>query len=258
MLRLTAAALAAAITTLPFCCSCAPSEGKGYSAYCAPSASAVSYVLCDSSSASVWRGGDVFAGCGENIVALTFDDGPHPHQTDKILAVLEKYGVKATFFEIGRNVRLYPEVTARVLSAGHEIGNHTETHSFLHGFTREHIAREIMEADDAIFDAAEYEPHFMRPPGGIYDSAVVAESTGEEKIIALWTIDTLDWNHRSCREITDEVLSNVKGGDIVLMHDYISGDAHTAEALEVIIPELLSRGYRFVTLSDMYLNYRTP
>ena len=206
--------------------------------------------------ASAWHGGEIFAGCGEDVIALTFDDGPHPHLTDKILAVLEKYGVKATFFEIGRNVRLWPEVTVRVIAAGHEIGNHTESHSFLHGLDTNRVASEIMSADDAITCEYEYETHFLRPPGGIYDAAVVTAAANEEKIIALWSIDTHDWAHKSCKEITNEVLSNVKGGDVILMHDYISGEAHTAEALEIIIPELQSRGYTFVTLSDMYLNYR--
>ncbi len=224
---------------------------------CVSSACGGACAYVSSSSASVWRGGDVFAGCGEKAVALTFDDGPHPHITDKILAVLEKYGVKATFFEIGRNVRLYPEVTSRVIAAGHEVGNHTDSHAFLRGFSTEHVENEIMSADDAISDVCEYETHFLRPPGGIYDSAVVEASSDEEKVIALWTIDTLDWNHRSCKGITDEVLTHVKGGDIILMHDYVSGESHTVEALEIIIPELLSRGYTFVTLSDMYLNWQT-
>ncbi len=204
-----------------------------------------------------WHGGDVFAGCRDNkVAALTFDDGPHPHQTDEILAILAKYGVKATFFEIGCNVRLYPEVTSRVIAAGHEIGNHTDSHSFLHGFSRERVADEVMSADDAIYDAAEYETHFLRPPGGIYDNAVVDAATDGEKVIALWTIDTEDWSHKSRDSIVKTVLNKVKGGDIILMHDYVSGEAHTAEALEVIIPELLRRGFSLVTLSDMYLNHR--
>lgn len=210
----------------------------------------------DTKNASEWRGGEVFSGCGDKVVALTFDDGPHPEITDRILAILDKYGVRATFFEIGKNVALYPEVTARVIKAGHEVGNHTGSHSFLHGYTAERVEAEIDSADDAIFGAAEYETKFLRPPGGIYDSAVTEAAEKEDKVIALWSIDTLDWRHRSARAIADTVLDNVKGGDIILMHDYISGEAHTAEALEVVIPELISRGYTFVTLSDMYLNYR--
>ncbi len=212
------------------------------------------YTACLSD--SEWRGGEIFTGCGKNVVALTFDDGPHPTLTDKILGILDKYDVKATFFEIGANVRQYPQVTERVIAAGHEIGNHTDSHLFLHGFSRDKVTSEINSADDAIFSEFEYETHFLRPPGGIYDKAVVSAAAEEEKIIALWSIDTLDWSHKSCREISDEVLKNVKGGDVILMHDYIAGKAHTAEALEIIIPELLSRGYKFVTMSDMYLNYR--
>ncbi len=204
------------------------------------------------SSASVYHGDDVFAGCGEHTVALTFDDGPHPRQTDEILAVLGEYGVKATFFEIGCNVRLYPEVTARVIAAGHEIGNHTDSHKFLRGFTEERVLNEIRAADGSINGACQYKTRFLRPPGGIYDGTVAAAAKDDGKVIVLWTIDTMDWNHRSCRGIVDEVLGGVKGGDIILMHDYVSGETHTAEALRILIPELLSRGFEFVTVGDMY------
>ncbi len=200
-----------------------------------------------------WHAGSVFAGCGRDRIALTFDDGPHPHLTDGILSVLDKYGVRATFFEIGCNVRLYPEVTERVISAGHEIGNHTDSHSFLHGLSKERVLTEIADADDAIYAESEYVTRFLRPPGGIYDDAVTSAAEEAEKMIALWTIDTRDWAHTGRDAIIKTVLDNVKGGDIILMHDYISGEAHTAEALDVIIPELISRGYTFVTLSEMLL-----
>lgn len=206
--------------------------------------------------------GDVYRGCGgdaevseEHVVALTFDDGPHEEKTDEILAVLEKHGVKATFFMIGKNAELYPDVASRVIEAGHEVGNHTYSHKFLTNCTVDSIRSEFTKSNDAIFAAAEYKPHFVRPPGGIYDCNVITAAENEDLVVAMWSIDTLDWCHRSVDAISDEVLDNVRHGDIILMHDYISGDSHTAEALEKIIPALKKRGYKFVTLSDMYLNY---
>lgn len=206
--------------------------------------------------ASEWIGGDIYRGSGEKVVALTFDDGPDETKTDEILDVLERHGVKATFFMIGKNAELYPDVAARVIAAGHEVGNHTYSHEFLSGNSLDEIRREFSLASDVIFAASEYKAHFLRPPGGIYDGNVIDAAKRDDLVIAMWTIDTLDWCHRSAEEISREVLENVRGGDVILMHDYVWGKSHTKEALETIIPALKERGYEFVTLSDMYLNHR--
>ena len=195
-------------------------------------------------------------GCEDKAVALTFDDGPHPSQTGRILSILDKYGVKATFFEIGQNVRLYPDVTAKVANAGHEIGSHTYSHRYMRGIGVSGVTDEIKKTDEAILDACGTTPRFLRPPGGIYDSSVVDAANDAGKTVTLWSIDTNDWAHKSRDGIVDEVLSHVRGGDIILMHDYVTGAWHTPEALEIIIPELMSRGYRFVTVSELYAIYR--
>lgn len=217
---------------------------------------------------SEWCAGDVYrgSGCGsacdsgcnsgDKTVALTFDDGPHETKTDEILSILDEYDVKATFFMIGKNIELYPEIAVRVLKSGHEIGNHTYSHGYLSSQSLENIIAEIDRDNDILRSVNEYTPHFLRPPGGIYDKNVISAAKSEDMVIALWSIDTLDWCHKSCNEIVSEVLENISDGDIILMHDYVSGTSHTAEALKIIIPELLKKGYKFVTLSDMYLNYR--
>ncbi len=207
-------------------------------------------------SCAEWISGDVYRGSGERVVALTFDDGPDETKTDEILDVLDRYGIKATFFMIGKNAELYPNVAKRVIASGHEVGNHTYSHEFLSGSTVDEIRCEFTLAADAIFSASEYKSHFLRPPGGIYDDKVISAAKSDDLVIAMWTIDTLDWCHRSADEISSEVLDNIRGGDIILMHDYVWGESHTKEALETIIPALLERGYEFVTLSDMYLNHR--
>ncbi len=203
-----------------------------------------------------WIGGDIYRGSGENTVALTFDDGPDEKKTDRILEILDRYNVKATFFMIGKNAELHPDIAARVIAAGHEVGNHTYSHVFLSGMSVDEIRAEFSRAADAIFTVSECKSHFLRPPGGIYDENVISAAKSDDHVIALWSIDTLDWCHRSRDEIVREVLDNVRGGDIILMHDYVCGESHTAEALEIIIPTLQKRGYEFVTLSDMYLNHR--
>jgi len=201
----------------------------------------------------IWQSGTVFWGHGESI-ALTFDDGPHPYYTDKILEILKKYNVRATFFVIGKNVGYYPDVFLRILNAGHEIGNHTMSHSHLSGHTFDYVMNQIQGTDDVINSLAEYKTRFLRPPGGIFDKNVQSAAKNNDILIALWTIDTKDWQHRSADNIVDGVLRFVRGGDIILMHDYLSGDCHTVEALDILIPELQKRGFSFVTLSEMYLS----
>lgn len=206
--------------------------------------------------AAVWDEGDIFRGCGEMCVALTFDDGPHETKTYEILDILDKYGVAATFFMIGKNVSLYPDVARSVTERGHEIGNHTYSHAYLSDASFETAAMEIEMCEDILYTTLGEVPHILRPPGGIYGSAAIEAARAFCDIVVLWSIDTRDWDHASTEKIVDTVEKNVRGGDIILMHDYVSGTSHTAEALDIIIPLLLSQGYTFVTVSDMYLNYR--
>ncbi len=217
---------------------------------------ALCVLLAASVNASGKPSDEVFRRGSGNVIALTFDDGPDETKTDDILSVLDEHGIKATFFMIGENAELYPEVAARVIEAGHEIGNHTYSHVTLSGLTPEKIERELCRAAEALNRISEHKLHFMRPPGGGYDGGVLSAAKKNGLAVALWSIDTLDWRHRSADAITREILENVQGGDIILMHDYVYGEAHTAEALRQVIPALKKRGYEFVTLSDMYENHR--
>ena len=202
--------------------------------------------------------------CGEGVVkvyggqdnsqmkiALSFDDGPHPKTTDKILDVLAKYGIKATFFVVGENVEYYSAAAIRAVREGHEIGNH----SFSHGVCgiREYadIAEEMQKCDSLIYDITGKKPSLYRPPCGIYDLEVVNTAKKEGHSIILWSVDTLDWKNTPPEDIKRNVWQNVKGGDIILMHDYTSGRNTTCDALELMIPELLSAGYEFVTVSEL-------
>ena len=216
----------------------------------------ISFIFTVPITAAEWRGGDIYRGSGRGVIALTFDDGPHETKTDEILRILDEYGVKATFFMVGENIALYPETASRVIERGHEIGNHTYSHKYLISLPIENIICEIENENDLLLSLGEYRPHFLRPPGGIYDCSVIEAAKSEEMVIAMWSIDTLDWCQRKCNEIVDMVLENVKDGDVILMHDYVYGESHTAEALRIIIPELQKRGFSFVTLSDMYMNHK--
>lgn len=188
----------------------------------------------------------------QNKIALTFDDGPHPVYTPLILDILASYDVKATFFMIGENVQRYPELVAEIQWAGHEIGNHTYLHANLKESTPQKIREEILEAENVLWQIGEQKTKILRPPGGLYDEDVCQAARALDYDIILWTIDTLDWAHTPSAEIARKVLTNVRSGDIILCHDFVGGaPSPTPEALRQFIPELLQRGYEFVTVSDL-------
>lgn len=190
-------------------------------------------------------------GISQKKIALTFDDGPHPVQTPEILKILREYHVHATFFVIGVNVRNYPDKIPEILSDGHEIGNHTFSHKCLANESIYQVSQELFQCEKAIYETGEYRPKLFRPPGGIIDETVKRFCEEWDYSVILWSIDTRDWSHRSPEEITKEILTSVRPGDIILMHDYIGGYTPTATVLRSIIPELRRMGYEFCTVSEL-------
>ena len=190
----------------------------------------------------------------EQKIALTFDDGPHPRYTAKILEVLKKYGIKATFFIIGQNAEYYPGIVEQILADGHEIGNHTYRHKHTKMLTDEIFEDDVKRCNSLISEKYNVTAKLFRPPEGYVDEKVraVAKSLGYS--IILWNIDTKDWEHASVDEIERTVLKSVSAGDIILMHDYVSGSNTTIGALERIIPRLLDENYKFVTVSELIKN----
>ncbi|MBQ3490395.1 MAG: polysaccharide deacetylase family protein [Clostridia bacterium] len=184
-------------------------------------------------------------------IALTFDDGPHPYRTDDVLRLLEQYGIRATFFVIGENVSYYPEPFKRTVAAGHEIGNHTYHHKLLSETCEKTIEEEIRKTDDIIFRTAGYRPKIFRPPEGAYSDCALKAAKSMDYSVILWTVDTRDWEKPPVQVIVDNVMKNVKGGSILLFHDYMHKNAQTLEALEILIPKLLEKGYEFVTVSEL-------
>ncbi|MBQ8140267.1 MAG: polysaccharide deacetylase family protein [Clostridia bacterium] len=197
--------------------------------------------------------GNVFCkntGAGKKI-ALTFDDGPHPIYTPRILEILERYGVKATFFVIGKNVENYPEAAEALLESECEIGNHTYTHKNMAKMSDEELVDEIVKTERALSGLSDRELSLIRPPEGSCGVPLERVTLSKGYDIILWNIDTKDWAHTPSDKIADNVLSDVRGGDIILMHDYISGGSPTCDALEKMIPALIEQGYEFVTVSEL-------
>ena len=184
------------------------------------------------------------------MIALTFDDGPHPGNTGRILDVLKRYGVKATFFVLGCNATYYPKPLLRAIEEGHEIENHSMDHKTVGRSARE-LEECIGEAQRIITAMTGRRPRYFRPPEGRCSPEMrqALDTLGYETVF--WTIDSEDWRGKPYLDIVESVLRSVRGNDIVLFHDYTCPNGNTVRALELLIPELLRRGYHFVTVEEM-------
>lgn len=186
----------------------------------------------------------------EKLIALTFDDGPHPGNTGRILDVLKKNGIQATFFILGCNANYYPDPLIRAVAEGHEIENHSFDHKTA-GKSTEDLMRSLESAAEIITERTGRRPRFFRPPGGkcTREMKNAIELLGYEPIY--WTVDSEDWKGKSADSIVSSVMRSVRGNDIVLFHDYTCPNDNTVEALEVLIPLLRREGYRFVTVEEL-------
>ena len=179
------------------------------------------------------------------MIALTFDDGPN-YNTSKILDILDKYNVKATFFVLGCNVKGNETVLKRMYKMGMEIGNHTYSHKLLSRLSKDKIEEEIEKTDELIFEVVGKYPTLLRPSYGTINKKI--KSVAERPLI-IWDIDTLDWKYHNSTRISNNILKKVKDGDIVLMHDIYSA---TANSLDIVIPKLLEQGYQLVTVTELF------
>lgn len=181
----------------------------------------------------------------DRLIALTFDDGPN-YNTNKVLDVLAKYNVKATFFVLGSKVMNNKKILKREYDSGMEIGNHTFNHLLLTKYKENVIKDEIDNTSSVIFEVTGRYPKLLRPSYGAYNNTI--KKIGDMPII-IWDIDTLDWKYHNSKRIASRVINKVKDGDIILMHDIYSA---TANSLNIIIPELQNRGYTFVTVPELF------
>ena len=184
-------------------------------------------------------------------IALTFDDGPHPRYTKEILSILEEYHITATFFIIGVNAEHYPDDLRKIVEAGCEIGNHSYSHHPVKTLSETELEQEITRCEETINQLCGIRPSIFRPPEGMVTDSLKTIISEKEYQIVLWSIDTMDWSMTPSADIYRNVTSNLHGGDIILMHDYVSGGNTTCKALRQFIPVLLQRGYKFVTVSEL-------
>lgn len=184
------------------------------------------------------------------MVALTYDDGPSTQNTQIILDTLTANGAYATFFVLGRNVERCADIIQNIENSGSEIGNHTYNHYKITNMDAQVTDQEISSTSSYVQMITGNRPCIMRPPTGATDDVSCANvaAVDDGYPLIMWCVDTIDWQHHDVATTCDTIRSKVKDGAIVLMHDM---EASSAQASQIIIPELIAAGYELVTVSEM-------
>jgi peptidoglycan-N-acetylglucosamine deacetylase len=182
------------------------------------------------------------------VVYLTFDDGPTPAWTPRVLELLARYRARATFFVLGRSAAAHPELVRQAFAAGHGVGNHTWSHRRLTGLSRGQLAAEVSSASAAIQRTIGAPVRCLRPPYATADAASTNQVRALGLRLVLWDIDTHDWLRPGAGVIAGRVLGRVRSGDVVLMHDGGGDRSQTVAALEQVLATLSARGFRFTAL----------
>ncbi|MGQ9630991.1 MAG: polysaccharide deacetylase family protein [bacterium] len=195
---------------------------------------------------------------GEKAIALTFDDGPNEPYTSQVLDILKRYGVRATFFEIGKNVERFPDASRRIVQEGHVIGNHSYSHPrFLSLEKGKFIAAEIDRTSDVIYYYTGLRPRLFRPPHGWHTPLLLGVAKDKGIFVIEWSDMTDDYNPKEDgNSIVNRILKNARPGGIIVLHDGFETKhgvdrGQMVSALPRIIEGLEKKGYRFVTLPEM-------
>jgi len=193
---------------------------------------------------------------GSRQITLTFDDGPNDPHTLKLLDVLSKHDVHATFFLIGQYVRRRPDIVAEIAKCGHVIGNHTFTHPLLILQSASRIRHELLQCREAIHDAVGEHSNLFRPPWGGRRPAVfrIARQAGIDPV--MWNITGYDWKASSPEFIEQKIAPKIRGGDVVLLHDgghaaFGTDRSATVLAVDRLLTRYKIEGYSFVTVPEM-------
>ncbi len=194
----------------------------------------------------------------DKIVALTFDDGPSPVWTPRILRELSRAGIKATFFMVGEHVEKYPEIARQVAREGHEIENHSYDHKLLMWSDQSELDQEILQTERIIRATTGQTTKYFRPPKAwvTKKEKILVEKMGYKTV--LWTLNSKDWVTFDDKYVVKFILGRVRPGDIILFHDSggvfttEGGDRHeTVKAISQLARGLRERGYRCVTISEL-------
>lgn len=189
-------------------------------------------------------------------LALTYDDGPNDSSTLPLLDVLAKHGVKATFFFIGRHVRFRPAIARKVAEAGHAIGNHTYSHPILLFASLQKLRRELEICERILTETVGEHARLFRAPFGAKRPAVMRAIHRMGFKTIKWSVTCYDWKPTTADRVEKHAVRQIRGGDLILMHDghhhQMGADrSHTVEATERLIRRYQDQGYEFVTVPEM-------
>jgi peptidoglycan-N-acetylglucosamine deacetylase len=182
------------------------------------------------------------------VVYLTFDDGPTPAWTPRVLELLARYRAQATFFVVGRNAAAHPELVRQAWAAGHGVGNHTWTHRRLARLGGGALEAEVGPTSAAIQRATGAPVRCLRPPYATVDAASAARARALGLRLVMWDVDSNDWRRPGAGVIAGRVLGRVRSGDVVLLHDGGGDRSQTVAALQQVLASLSARGFRFSPL----------
>ncbi|MBQ8662549.1 MAG: polysaccharide deacetylase family protein [Eubacterium sp.] len=183
-------------------------------------------------------------------IAISFDAAWGNEDTPQILEILAKHNVKATFFMTGGWVESYPEDVKAILAAGHDLGNHSETHPNMSELSAEEITTELMTVHNRVKELTGYEMTLFRPPYGDYDNEVITTAKECGYYTIQWSVDSLDWKDYGVDQVISQVCDNehLDNGAIILCHN---GAKYTAQALDEMLTNLEGQGYQFVPISGL-------
>lgn len=184
----------------------------------------------------------------EKKVSISFDAAWGNEQTQTLLDILDKYKIKSTFFLVGDWVRNYPDDVKAIAKAGHDVGNHSDTHPYMTQIGADEMKKEIETCNSEIEALTGKKPTLFRPPYGDYDNTVVDTVTGMDMYCVQWDVDSLDWKNLTSEEMCSRIKNNIKCGSIVLMHN---GAENTPAALPMIIECIQELGYEIVPISQL-------
>lgn len=194
----------------------------------------------------------VYSRCetAQAVIAITYDDGPDPVLTPRLLDLLKARGIHATFFLVGQNAAAHPAIVQRIVAEGHEVGNHSWSHPLLTSLGEKGVESQLRRTHDAIVAACGVAPLLYRPP---YGAVRVSQRTKIEKTFGypaiLWDVDPQDWQKpRTAQKVYDRVMTQTKAGSIILCHDI---HEPTVAAMPAVLDDLKGRGYTFATVTQL-------
>jgi peptidoglycan/xylan/chitin deacetylase (PgdA/CDA1 family) len=180
-------------------------------------------------------------------VALAFDDGPFVY-TNGILDTLAAYNAKATFFLVGIQVEKFPKIAARIVAEGHQVGNHSYSHKLLTEIDRTALHLQIDKAMNVIYETVQVLPTVFRPPYRGYNDEILEYVNSAGMTLVLWDVDPKDWGTSSASLVKERIMSHIRAGSIITLHDLSKG---TRGGLASLIESLQADGYQLVTVGEL-------